>query len=174
MKKAGTTSKKKEGTANKKKIASPAKKKSARARRPAATALSTADKGHLLKPRDGWETNVLDLLTGWRKHTRVLRVPGVTPARLGALVKGAVRAARAEKKLLDRYQQALRVRADARLRAGHEMWKATLTAWNVIKAAGDADPAVGASFASFAASLATHASGGGGNGNGGGGDAPPA
>jgi hypothetical protein len=154
-KSAGANSAKGSKGAKKSAAAKPAKaaKKSARAKI-AAPALSVSEKQRLLKPLNGYGDLIGRLVSVWKEHGRVIKVPGLTPAALAARLKRAQRASEREDALRARLTARLQPLADARMRAEHEAWKSALDLHAMVKTAARTDPALGTPFEFFGEAFA--------------------
>lgn len=129
-----------------------AKKKTAKKNRSAGgrpPALSIADKQSMLKPGDDFAPLAARFIETWKQHSRTVRSPDTTVARLGALLRKAEKAAAKERDLERKLVERLRPLSDARLRAGHELMNATLNVWDIVKALSDERPELEESFSFF-------------------------
>lgn len=138
-------------------------------------ALSADEKQRMLKPLTNFDELVERLAVTWKEHGRMVRVPGLTAAKLASLLRKAGAAAKKEDAVRARLEARLRPLADARLVAEHDAWKAALDVYAMVKAAARTDPGILAPFEFFAEALQRRRSGGEPAGEAGGGDtAPPA
>ena len=155
--------------ATKKKAARPAKKaaKKAPAKKPAkrspakkkssAPALTSKDRLRLTKPRKKYATLIEQVLATWKDNPE-LRVPGLTRARLGALLARAEKASAKEQALARQMEARLRPLIDARLIAESELWRALLDTNAQIKVSTRADAGLGDAFSFLTEALTTRRS----------------
>lgn len=129
-KKAPSSTVKKSGPAKKpigKKPISVASKPAKRAAKPRATkkALTVDARRKLLKPRTDYEQLVEQIAVHWEQNP-VLRVPGLTAARLRKLARDALRAVTKETSLRAKLERQIDAVYDARLLAEDGVWRAVL------------------------------------------------
>ncbi len=130
--------------------AKPAKRTKAKA---PPRALTAAEKNRLVKPLTEWPNLVERLVKTWRSHGKLVRVPGITAAKLASLMRAAQRANEREDALRAKLEAQLAPLADARLRAEHEVWKAALDVYAMVKSASRTDPSIAAPFDFFSAAM---------------------
>lgn len=136
-----------------------AKKSAAPKKKVTRAALSAEQKQRLLKPLTAFPELVERLASTWQEHGRVIRVPGLTAARLSSLLRRAGAASKKEEATRARLEAKLRPLADARLVAEHEVWKAALDVYAMAKAAARTDPGILTPFDFFAEALQKRRSG---------------
>lgn len=138
---------KKPQPAAKKKAPTRAKGKAVRA------SLSVEAKQRLLKPITGFADLLERLVATWKEHGRVVKVPGLTAAKLASLLRRAEAANKKEEAVRARLEARLRPLSDARLLAEHDAWKAALDLYAMTKAAARTDPGILVPFEFFAEAL---------------------
>lgn len=138
-----------------------AKKGAASRKKPAPAALSVEEKQRLLKPITGFGDLIERLSTTWKEHGGRVKVPGMTPAKLGSLLRKAERASKREEAVRTTLEAKLQPLADARLKAEHEAWKSALDLYAMVKTAARTDPAIAMPFEFFAEALAKRRAGAG-------------
>lgn len=142
---------KKTAKATKKSAKSSAKRRASA--KPAPRALTAVEKSRLVKPLSEWPSLVERLVKTWKSHGKLVRVPGITAAKLASLMRAAQRANEREDALRAKLEAQLAPLADARLRAEHEVWKAALDLHAMVKSAARTDPSIAAPFEFFAAAM---------------------
>lgn len=112
-------------------------KSSARPRRSAskkvAAGLTDEQRKALIRPPTEYETLTERLADTWSTTARALKVTNRSPAELRRLLKRAQKAAEKEQALLRQFEAKLRPLADARLQAGHDVWRAVLDVYGAIR-----------------------------------------
>lgn len=122
-------------------------------------AMSTEEKQRLLKPLTEFRDLVERLTTVWTDHGKQVRVPGLTPAKLAAMLRSAERANKKEDALRAAFEAKLQPLADARLLAEHQVWKNALDLYAMVKTAARTDPSIAKPFEFFADALAKRRTG---------------
>jgi len=137
-----------------------AKSSASRKKKAAPIALSVEEKRRFLKPLTGFGELIARLVDTWKAHGSKVKVPGLSPARLGSLLRKAERASQREEATRTALEAKLSPLADARLRAEHEAWKSALNLHAMVKSAARTDPGIALPFAFFADALVRKRAGG--------------
>lgn len=138
-----------------KKTKSGAKKVTKRKQTAVVVGLTAEEKSRLLKPVRNWDERVSLLVEIWKAQGVKVKVPGLTPASLGAKLRAAQRANEREARLRAKVELALQRLGDARLRAEHEVWKSALDLYAMVRAAARTDPSLALPFRALRRSLFT-------------------
>jgi hypothetical protein len=130
-----------------------AKKSAARSKsRAAAKPLTTTDKQRLVKPADGFTELTERFANAWTSN-RLLKVPGLSPAKILGMLTRAKKAAGREEASRRKLEEKLKPLQDARLQAEHDVWMMVLDAYAVAKAQARVAPELGRAFAFMGESL---------------------
>jgi hypothetical protein len=128
-----------------------------RRKKPQGSALSTLERSRLLKPRKEYVSLIEQVLATWKDNPS-LRVPGLTRAKLAALLSAAEKASAREQALVRQMEARLRPLADARIMAESELWRALLDTNAQIKVHARTDAAVGRAFGFLGVAFTTRKS----------------
>jgi hypothetical protein len=119
-------------------------------RRATVPRLSASDKAGMLKPGEDLDELIDDVLAAWRRVGKKVHAADVTAAKLAALSRRAVTAAKREAELAARQAAKLAPLSDARMRTADAAYRAALKVKRVADAVAESDPDVADAFASVA------------------------
>jgi hypothetical protein len=137
--------KKKAKKAAPKKKASAAKKRSVARSRPKAAGLTDEQRSQLLKPPAAYDDAITSLVDAWSANKSV-RLDGLSPAKLGSMLKRAQRAWEREDEQRRKLEAKLRELTDARMLAENAAWRGALDVWDMAKSVGRRRPEVREAF----------------------------
>ena len=147
------TKKATKASSRKKATKKPAKKAS---RKKPPVALGSDERRKLLKPRESFDELIEQVVRVWGEQ-RGFRVPGLTMAQMGSLLRKADRAAAREQALRVKFEQRIRPLSDARLIAEDAAWRAVLDVHAAAKLYGRSRPEIAEAFGFVADALSGRA-----------------
>jgi hypothetical protein len=130
---------------SKKAAKKPAKTQPRRASAKAKTILTPDQRRSRLKPPDGYEDVVQQVIEVWEANPK-LRVPGLTRAQLASKLKASLRAEEKERVLRAKHDAAIRPVSDGRIIAQDEVWRRLLDLNASTKSHARVDPRIAEAF----------------------------
>ena len=117
------------------------KQKNAAKRKPSVPGLTSDERARLMRPPSDFDEALASMAQALKKH-RLVRVEGLSAAKLRSLATKAERTRGAEDAFRSAAEFKLRALADARMLAEDAAWRAALDVWDMAKSVGRRRPEI--------------------------------